>query len=516
MRIMGIIDSFIKRMGYTKAGAQAPAWLSAMADFEKYNMPDGSIFENQADLYRKLSWVMIAVQIVSQSCAAVKLAVKHRRGEETDDITNHPFELKLNKPNEEQSRFELLEATFSYHALTGNAYWWLNKASQESEPAEIWCLPSHMVKPVPDSKLGLKGYVYETGINKIPLETWEVVHFKRFNPRNMFIGLSPIEALALVATGDLGMQKYNTTLFTESNAQLPGILAFADPIGDPEWEKIKDDIKDKSHKRQLMMLRNAGKGGVEWIQAALSNKDMEFIAGRKMNKQEIFDAFAPGLYAMLSENATEANSRTAKATFAEFCLWPLLQAGAEKITNDVLPSYNEDLVAVFDDVRNADRSQRLQEQQEYTRTHMIDEVRQKYYGEKPLGDERGTMLVGQIAPAPVGMASPDQTAWNQSSGQPIKSLSDDGIQTDQTVEDELKAWEKFAIARLGKKSRPFETLVISLAIKNEIENNLKSAKTIEDIKNIFGRYKDKSRAKIDYAPLLVELRSAVEVLREAV
>ena len=399
---MNLFDSIAARLGYMKAKQPIPNWLLASAGSEQFRIPDGSLWESQARLYQQLSWVQIAVSRVAQSCATTAFSVSKLVKEEKEDIINHPFELLLNKPNPLMSRFEHLEATFGYRLLTGNAYWWLNKLSEDQEPMELWVIPPHKIKPVPDERLYLKGYLYEPGMGEqFALEPWEVAHFKTFHPLSPFVGLSPIEAIAVVSVGDLKMQAWNTKLFAENNARLPGILAFADSIPDAEWDKIKQDTKDKANKRELMMLRNAGKGGVEWMQAGISQKEMEFMAGREFNKEEIFGIFAPGLASMLDVNATEANALAGRATFSEYARWPLLVAVAEKISNDILASYGNDLVGEFEDIRVVDRERALLEQQEYAKTHSIDEIRQKYYSDEELGDERGEMLPIQIGSAPV-------------------------------------------------------------------------------------------------------------------
>ncbi|GAF89973.1 unnamed protein product, partial [marine sediment metagenome] len=214
----------------------------------------------------------------------------------------------------------------------------------------------------------------------------------------LFVGLSPIEAIATVAVGDLKMQEWNTRLFAENNARLPGILAFADPINDSDWVKLKKDSEDNAKRRQIMMMRNVGKGGVQWLQNTMSQKDMEFLAGREFTKEEIFGIYAPGLASMLDVNATEANAISGRATFNEYCLWPILVSMAEKITNNVLPAYGEDLRGEFKDIRFVDRELKLKEQQEYSKTHTIDEVRMEFYGQEELGDLRGQMFPVQIAP----------------------------------------------------------------------------------------------------------------------
>jgi phage portal protein BeeE len=129
----------------------------------------------------------------------------------------------------------------------------------------MWTISPHQIKPVPDKNLFIKGYIYDPGDGtEIPLEPWEIIHFKEFHPTNPFVGLSPIESIAAQAVGDMKATEWNTKFFGESNARLPGILAFADPIADDEWEKLKREATDKSSKREIMFLRNTGAGAVPW------------------------------------------------------------------------------------------------------------------------------------------------------------------------------------------------------------------------------------------------------------
>jgi HK97 family phage portal protein len=291
--------------------------------------------------------VQIAVSKVAEVAATTPFNVLRLAGESTEDIPNHPFELLLRRPNPLQSRAEFMEATIAYYALTGNAYWWVNRVG--NTPVEVWTLPPHKVKPVPDGRMFLRGYIYEPEPSKeIPLELAEVVHFKRFHPLNSFVGLSPIEALAVVATGDMAAQRWNTNFFSKGNAKIPGILGFRDPIPDADWERMKKDVEERygGTERRLMMLRGMG-DGVQWLPTAMSQADMQFLDGRTFTKEEIFAIYAPGLSSMLAVNATEANSVSGKRTFVEYGVWPHLVRVAEKITNDLLPMYGPDLVGNF-------------------------------------------------------------------------------------------------------------------------------------------------------------------------
>lgn len=498
---MGLFDRIINRLGYAKAiqDAQVPTWLGAAgrAEGTTHIMPEK--WKSQEELYRRLSWVNIAVGITARSAATTAFSVKEMIGEETQDIVNHDYEALMYRPNPLMSRFEFLESTVAFRSLTGNAYWWLNKPNEQSPPVEQWIIPSHKIEPVPDERMFLKGYMFDPGDGqKIPLETWEVIHFKSFNPLSVFVGLSPIEAFAAVAVGDLKMQDWNTRLFAENNARLPGILAFADPINDSDWAQMKKDSIESSKLRMLMMLRNVGKGGVEWIQNAISQKDMEFLAGRQFNKEEIFGIYAPGLASMLDVNATEANAISGRATFNEYCLWPILVSMAEKITNNVLPSYGDNLRGEFDDIRFVDRALKLTEQVEYSRTHTIDEVRMEFYGEEPLGDLRGELLTSQVAASPIAVdfmfkdeeemtkepePVPAQLQQFQQEQEPEDVPGEEPEEVE--VEGEMKAWRKFAIARLGKKGRKFDCKYVSKDMQGRILEGLKACKTTKDVEAVF-------------------------------
>ena len=269
----------------TKAPAvQYPPFALSAAQAEQYALPPMSLPQAQAELYQRLSWVQIAVRIVAEAAATAGVQVKQAKADKLEAVVNHPFETLLQRPRPGMSRFDLLSWTVSFLKLTGNAYWWLNKASQTAAPDELWLIPSYQIEPVPDGKLYLAGYDYDSGTGqplRLPVES--ICHFRTFNPMSQFVGLSPIEALATVAVGDMAMQKWNTAYFAKNNAKLPGALTFAQMIPDPQWEKIQAEFKRQygGTERNLLMLRGTGDNAVNWVTMAANQKDMEFLAGRQ-------------------------------------------------------------------------------------------------------------------------------------------------------------------------------------------------------------------------------------------
>lgn len=507
MAIFGIptrkdIAALEKQIEALKAVNKYAPWQLETAEAEKWSQPDPNVYKNQADLYRTLSWVMTAVDITASTAALVPFSVTSAIGEqEPKAITNHPFEMLLRHPNPLDSRFEFLYATVALWKLTGNSYWWLNRASENVAPTEMWVIPPHMIEPIPDGRMYLDGYAYSPGNgNTIALENWEIVDFRRFNPFSRFRGLSAIESLALVANGDLGMQEYNTKLFTEKGGQLGGILAFNTMIDDDQWKKIKQDKRDAARKREDMMLRGVGEGGVNWMQNAFTQKDMEFLEGRKSNRTEIYGALAPGLESMTDPSATEANANAGERVFMGKNVYPMQVMMAEKITNSILPAYGENLVGAFEDVRISDRQLELQERAADEKIMTLEELRKVYKQLDPLGDERDNLLPVQITaqtgqpepPAPVIVQSglnPGQTETKPDTiqGQEPPVDADKPEMDNNALKAALNKWKRIAVRKVGQVVG-FESFDVPDETRLAILSALPACKSEADVRGVFAKH----------------------------
>ena len=368
--------------------------------------PDPALYANQARLMQQLSWVYSAISLVSQSAASLaQFQVMQLRAETKKPIVNHEFERLLRAPNRYQfdSQFDFFEALFGFLKLSGNCYLYMNALSPNLPPAEIYILRPDRVMVVPDRQTFVRGYVFNVDGAELAFERDEIVHIKTWHPLNDWYGLTAVEALSLAAETDLKEAGWNKNFFDKQFAKPQGALAYADMINDSDWDKLKGESKEEygGTQRRLMMLRGAGKGGVQWLQMGLSQKDMEFITGRQFNKEEIYQGLAPGLLQMLDKNSTEANSIAGEKVFREYTLYPLLKRVQEKFTAKILPRYGDasadgsGLVGEFEEIRARDRVLDMQERQAYERVHTIAEVRAKYDNDGPLGDDRDELLVAQ-------------------------------------------------------------------------------------------------------------------------
>jgi HK97 family phage portal protein len=500
---MAIIDGIFQRFGYisekqfntrvieavkTEIDKVLPHWLAETADAARWTMPDTSIFATQADMYRLSPILGTAIEILGNDIGTAKLNVKRMVGEEVRDIPNHPFEFLMRKPNPVDSGIEFIQNTASNKLLNGNSIWWLNKENADSIPIEIWTIPFSAITPIPDRKLYIDHFDYFPGNGKtIRLETWEIVHFKSYNPNNRFIGLSPLESLAMTLQGDLAMRKTNTVNYAEYGGAPQSILAFKEFVNEPAWSGVKQEVREAAKKNEMMMLRGVG-DGISWLQRALNNKDMDFIAGLSQNMSDVFNRMCPGLIAMLSENATEANALAARATYSEKTLWPLMETISQKITSDILPAYGRKLIAQFEDPRVVDKAIKLQERSADEKIMTVEELRKEYKQLEPFGDERDDLLLAQIT-AQTGKPEPPVVVQSPVDAPPAEDMPVDETPTDgstEPVKADLMRWKRYSLRTFGKAEfTKFEGRDIPEPTARAIRARLGACKNTLDVAGVF-------------------------------
>jgi hypothetical protein len=222
---------------------------------------------------------------------------------------------------------------------------------------------------------------------------------------------------------------------------------------------------------------------VDWQQAAATGRDMQLIELMNLSTTEVWNSLAPGLNGMLSIEANRSNSETGERTFKNFSIYPMHFGLAAKMTHDILPAFGDNLVCRFDDVRVTDRALRIKEQEAYERVHPIDEVRQEFYQDDPIGDERGNKLVAEIK----SQASPF--------GQPPLAEEARDVEQDKEERDnkayleEMGKFRRYALKRIGKEMK-FTSNIIPSGQLEGIAAKLKGCGTEKAVNTVFDGYLD--------------------------
>jgi HK97 family phage portal protein len=314
--------------------------------------PNLGAFNEQSRIYSESNYVATAINQIMKAAARVVLNVMIPSGKKRIKSPDHAFEQLLRRPNARQSRYELIASTFGYLMLNGNTYWYAAPDSK-GQPAEIIMLRPDRMRIVPgmDTSAPIAGYVYTINGMDIPLDAESVVHWQLFNPGDDYYGLSPLQPLAYSIQTEIGMIKWNRNFFNESRATPAGILSVPSEMNKTDYERLVDDFRRSygGTSRATAIVR----GAVSFSTAGLSHVDMDFLAGRKMTREEVFLAYGvpPG---MLDANATEANANAGREYFDDVTMWPLITAFCEKLTAFFGPLYGDNVTIEPEDFRRRD------------------------------------------------------------------------------------------------------------------------------------------------------------------
>lgn len=453
------------RLGRRQTLRPAAPHVAAVAAHNDYQWPHPGDARAQSGVYQASPWVYVAVSRIAEAGALVPLHVYRLDGETRLEVERHPLEVLLDAPNPFTSRFELFEQTLGMLELSGNAYWFLAGDAQ-GRPAAIWPLRPDRVSVVPDAENLVAGYLYEIDGQRIPLAAVEVVHFKRWHPGSDYYGLSALEAARQIVETDRAMMAWNRNTFGRDNGVPAGIVTIKDPISDADFERIKHEWRASygGPQRRTAFLRG---GSIDWQDIGLSHSELDFLRGRRANRDEILNIFGVPV-GLVSDNATEANALVAERSFIERTLWPKLVRLAQKITQELLPFWPGVHVAAFEDIRPSDTQARLAEIRAAYPVLSINEIRERYYSLPPM--PWGERPVGAVADAdtPADSSVPDSPP----DGVP------DGVA-------ELDQWERFTLKRWGRESRPFEVRALPDELAFEVSAGLLAASDEDSARAVF-------------------------------
>jgi len=506
---MTLLDNIAKSLGYVKAPRgsgrtsmpmrvpEVSAAIAQNAAMQALTDPNG---ESYSQAYEVFSWVYFCVGQIAKSAALVDLDIYDTTQDEVVSIKDHPFIELLRKPNHMHSRFFLLESIFSYLLITGNAFIYVTKDRKTGMPIELWPLRPDRVSVVPSAKEYIKGYIYDVNGVQIPLDRSEVVHLRRFHPRDDFLGLSPIRVIANQLAGDQAAVKWNANFFGPDNAVPSGIVNIKTMVSDNDYDRLVDEWKRNygGAGRKTAFLRGAD---VEWQSVTPSQVDMQFLEMRKWTREEVFQVFGMPL-GKWSENATEANASIAEHTFLSDTLWPLLCMVAEELTAHLIkPNYGEQYILRFKDVRLQSRAEEIKELNIICQG-MIgesgfpipiltrDEIRQKYFhmGAYVETEDAGEMISDEDDMEAYGDES--ESPKNGNGEQPEKEGTEQEAHLlPRRRLKEMRQWRRKSInaLRRGKSAAvAFSSDYIEPQRRLEIMSKLTYAQTIDDVNSIFG------------------------------
>ena len=469
--------------------------------------------ETKQKVALSVSWIYSAIDLIASESAATGFHVfKFRENEKEVDMPNHPFEILIKQPNMYMTKTFLLRYTIYWLELSRlGAFWYLAPDKDTGELAEIWPINPNQMTVVKSATQFVDHFLYKPKGNLqkgYKINPKYIVWFRYPDPHDYWGSLPPLLAALLPAEIELGIQNSQSKFYSESRG-IPLSLVSLDPeLNEPDFESARADIKRDWAEGATIAIARAGDIDVESL--GFTQRDLEILGNQNITRDKIDSIFFG--YPVRSERAFDGDGiKEADRLVKEKKIHPLLVLIAEEITKSIIkPYYDKSLTCKFDDVRTADRALNIQEASLKSRWRTINDMRARD-GDPPL-DIADFPGLGDL---PVWLATnPSFVAVRYGlnervDGGNIEALPGVGNLTDsrdpvgqvnQLVRDEyekmatlteLKRWRTVARRALkNSESRIFVSNIIPDKLMNDIQEQIISAKSIDDLDRIFAKARE--------------------------
>ncbi len=314
----------------------------------------GTNVQTQLTAYSAVGWLFAVVNRIAEGMAGVewKLYQKGTGGERTE-VDAHPLLDLWRGINPFMTQYEFIEASQQHFELVGES-WWLILRTGRGAPVEMWPIRPDRIFPVPDRDQYIKGYIYQIGSERIPLERQDVISIRRPSPLDPYRGIGAVQTIIADLEGERAAALWNRNFFYNS-AEPGGIIQLDQELTDQQWESFKMRWREQ-HQGVANAHRVAILERGKWVDRKFSQRDMEFGALRGLNRDVILGAFGMPKHVLgITEDVNRANAEAGEVIFARWVLRPRLVRLRQTLNERLCPQFGPGLELDFIDPTPANR-----------------------------------------------------------------------------------------------------------------------------------------------------------------
>jgi phage portal protein BeeE len=251
-------------------------------------LPLDQNFEQYLEAIGLFPWVTACVDAIAKAAASIPVKLVRGRGDDAEEIDDHPILDLLRDPNDDQGQFEFLYSCHQHLGFTGESMITAVGSPEETpfvRPDELWTLRPDAVSPVFDKTTERRGragnpiigwsYKGSSGRStRYPAEA--VVMAKMPHPRDPIRGLSPIKRLEGVLQLMWEILKANRSYLM--NGAGPGLIFRLNVAPDSPVAQRFESKMDVQHSGAYQRGKNMYLYG--------TNKTIELLKDRLMDSAE--------------------------------------------------------------------------------------------------------------------------------------------------------------------------------------------------------------------------------------
>lgn len=292
-------------------------------------------YQTYYEMYKQHPTVRAAIEKVAK--VAVANGYKFVPQQADEELTKSKVDA-LRKFFRTSNGSQLLRAAYKDLLIYGEAFWLIiQDGSSAATPLSARRLhPQYMDEMTTAGELtGWRFGPIGDSDQAIEYKAFQVVHFKFDDPDNDIRGLSLLSSLELTVASDLFAMKFNERFF-ENSAHTGVIFNMKNSTPDEvernrTWMEQNYVGTENAHKPVIL------EGDIEISKSVSTRAEMQFIEGRKFNRQEILSVLDVDPTKIgVNEDSNRSSSKEADNTFRQENVAPLQLVVEEEINNHLI------------------------------------------------------------------------------------------------------------------------------------------------------------------------------------
>lgn len=459
-------------------------------------------------LQEYISWTYANISAISEAVADVDFQLYQIKGDDVDEVLEHPILELLNRPNNSMTKREFIYLLQTFRLLTGESP--IRIKRNGNEISELWPLNPLQLTPIigktNDGFEMIIRYDYidqKNGeINKIELDPEEIIFIKNMNPMNMWRGYGVVEAGQLAIDTMHYSELFNQTFF--KNSAVPYTILYTDQkLNQDTIDRLKNTW-DSNYKGPQNAFKTAIlEAGLKVEKLQQTSKDMDFIEQQKFLRDKLMAMFKTTKIALgITEDVNRANAEASEYVFAKNCVKPKMSQFVESFNEFLVPFFDDsnDVFLSFTDPVPKDRTAKIAEYAAGVDKWMTKNEIRDEEGLPPL--EGGDEIWQSLGLTTMSNPTPN-TSENQTEPKPTEEQGE--LEEKPEEEEEIKRY-RILKPKTKKKLNP-ELKKYVIAIKNRNIKQKQAKKELkEKIKEIL-KSKIKTKPAVKYEPKYKDMKT---------
>lgn len=382
MNLRGISKALV-RIGSPPPVQKGMFDFAGVSNFMNMGNIQPSDFEAQVKAFRDTVYACVSINMLAVASVPLRVYAKKRSGDKAfrftktvdvprkrkdylfksgslanalsgfvdlEELVDHSLAVLLRDVNPWHNRMWLIARTVAYMDMVGNAYWWLDKPSENMPPSNLWSLRSQFMKIKKDPVKFISGYQFKEGQTKINYEPTEILHFMIPSLESDYYGMGAL--MGCIDSYELKqmMTQYERAMFI-NGGKVSGFLFRKD--GEPIGQDVAKRIQ-AMWARKHTGVGNAGKvammtGDYEFQEASHSPREMSYRDGKIAMRDDICNAFGVPVSFLSTEHVSNANLEGGRMQHALNAVVPRCTFIQETLNAHLVNMYPADIIVAFDD-----------------------------------------------------------------------------------------------------------------------------------------------------------------------